>query len=599
MAELDDLESVRPKRGGTIVVIILVLAVAGGAAFGVRYYTQHTGHGMALQNAANSVQAFKRCLLGPPLEQGETVIWRVHRMELNRDPTSGGNDVADLSRRWPMRCAAHATTVRDAMRSIPSATPQQRRLADAAERTRTGLTRGFTETEGERRGEPSHLELFFTAATAAQLPQPNAPATGPLPPEAMSPVTRRDLTPLFTSAIHDPVRVLGTDRTTGTSLHVLFAQGGLYGCRFISSTDEAQHLTRATCSQLANAQPSVAAGDVAMFDVDDDYLSFPPVRIGVGRDANIVGLPGTTAPRNVPFAVRGYLATSGRAWVLETNNVEVDEAAETGNWRIARLGPGTQVVRAPMRLPEGSSRPELLPDRVIYLSPSDPAHGPARVGLFGRRLQDSAPIALNAVDAGDVADESRIVARCRTAAGAIAVLTGTDRASTVTLTAGPGWAPPARFVRGLRSATCGIGDLIALNVGTAPTILRVARCGLTGCAATEARIQSALSSILTRSAGADFAILEDRILVVWTPTEGGLRMRLAPLDAIDQARDRVIYDDHGHRGGWVQVPTIHVRGRVAVVTFADNDSQTDGPRPVAIRISRDGVVQAVQLQAGP
>jgi hypothetical protein len=125
-----------------------------------------------------------------------------------------------------------------------------------------------------------------------------------------------------------------------------------------------------------------------------------------------------------------------------------------------------------------------------------------------------------------------------------------------------------------------------------PTIHQI-RCTPTSCAPAEARPAS-LASVITRGGdGLQIADLGGRVLLVWSPAEGGLRMRLAPLAELDAAHDVVLYDAHTHRGGWVQNLALFARRYAAVAFFVDAERDANAGRPYAIRIDSTGAFRAV------
>ena len=61
--------------------------------------------------------------------------------------------------------------------------------------------------------------------------------------------------------------------------------------------------------------------DVSLFDADDAYEPFPPVRIGSGRNATVTGLaPG--APLSRAFAYRGSVTRDGVVTILDGGGLE-------------------------------------------------------------------------------------------------------------------------------------------------------------------------------------------------------------------------------------------------------------------------------------
>lgn len=585
----DDLEAKKSSNRGTVIAFAVVGAAAIGGGLFMRHHMKVTARDLAVHTAATSWNSLQRCLIGPPLAAGENVTLRLHKVEVDRDPLPQGGSASDTNERWPYRCAVHATTLRDALAGIEPMDATQQRLHDAAEHVRLNLTHGQLETTNIRTHEPTVFDALWDAASHVQLPTPGA-YTGPAAPVVSTMLTRDDFHPLFAHTGAGEVQILASDRTPAASLHVAIAQGDAYGCQFASAPDAEHNLATAHCAPLGT---TVAGGqtDAVMFDAVDAYTSYPPVRIGTGRDAKVSGLGTATVAEARPWAFRGAVSANGTISLIDSNNAEADDAAATGHWRLTQTHAGAAGFRGALTLPPESSRPDILPDRVLYLASSEPGHGPPRVGLFSRALSDGvAPLGAT-TDAGTVVEDSRIAGHCRTT-HALGVAIGAPHALIMMMSYGNAWRPPQTFDGHFDTLNCTETDVVATWTDARPPTIHQVRCNASGCTASQERVPS-LSSVWGRTGGTpEVADLDGNILMVWSPEEGGLRMRLAPVGHINDARDVVLYDDHGHQGGWVQAPNIFVRGTTAVVVFTDAERDTD-KHAFAVRIQQNGAFSAV------
>jgi hypothetical protein len=553
----------------------------------MRVEDQRTAH----QNAANAWASLQACLIGAPLQPGEDLTLRVHRVEVNRDPVPRGMSPSDMNDRWPYRCGAHAVALRDAVATFdPSGTPEHR-LRDAAEAARRNLTQGQTETGLLRGHQPTFVEALWTAARDAHLPAGRA--TGPAAPAVSPMLLRTDFHALFTDTAGGEPIILATDRTPGTALHVAMSQHQLYGCEFLAGSDAAHAFQTARCAAMG-VPIAGSQIDVSVFDADDRFQGFPPVRVGTGNDVRVAGLPGSTATAGDarPFVFRGSITDDGEVTLVDSNGTDVDAAADSGRWHIARArANGAAGFRGALTLPEASSRPDVLPDRLLYLASSEPGHGPGRVALFSRALTDNAGGLGPAVDAGTVLEDTRIAGRCRMGQDLAVALTAPGKLL-VALSFGGGWQQLAQFDGHFNAINCGEHSAAITWVEARPPSIHQVRCTATGCTESQAGVAS-LSTVITAAGGSpQIADLDGTVLVVWSPSEGGLRMRMAPLAQLNDAHDVVLYDDHAHLGGWALTPTLYARRNNAVVAFIDGEHEND-KQPFAIRIGRDGTFSAV------
>jgi hypothetical protein len=495
-----------------------------------------------------------------------------------------------MNDRWPYRCGAHAATLRDSLAAFDGPTTGEQHLRTAADTARRNLTQGQTETAQLRAHQPTYFDALWGAAREAHLP--DGTATGPAAPTPSAMLLRTDFHALFTDSNGGDPMILGTDRTPGIALHVAMAQHQLFGCDFPGG-DAAHAFTTAHCVALG-VPIAGSQVDVSVFDADDGFHGFPPVRVGTGNDIRVTGLPGSTATTGDarPYAFRGSVTDDGDITMVDSAGADFDSAADSGRWRLGRTrSTGAAGFRGAFTLPQSSSRPDVLPDRVIYLASSEPGHGPPRVALFSRALGANGGALGPAVDAGTVLEETRIAGHCSMGNDLAVALTAPGKLL-IALSFGGGWQHLSQFDGHYNAINCGEHTMAVTWVDQRPPAIHQVRCSATGCTASQTGVPS-LASVITAAGGSpQIADVDGNVLIVWSPQEGGLRMRMAPIAQINDARDVVLYDDHAHLGGWALTPTLYARRGNAVVAFVDGEHETD-KQPYAIRIAHDGTFAAV------
>ena len=245
----EDVAARKSSGRGTLIALAAIVVFGGGAGFFIRRSMQASERARTLTTASTAWRSLSRCLTGDaPLAAGEEVTWRVHRIELAREPVAPDAGEAATAGAWPYRCAPFATTLRDSLRAVSGADAAQRRLASLAERMRADLVLGRPGTLRPPEGQPAPLDELFAAATAAHLPAAGAPTGAPPPTPVQGVLTRAELRPLFATRADVETQVVSGDRTPGQGLRVLVSHGNLFGCRFRAGGDAASELATARCS---------------------------------------------------------------------------------------------------------------------------------------------------------------------------------------------------------------------------------------------------------------------------------------------------------------------------------------------------------------
>ena len=591
----DDFEAVeRASRRRSRLVMGFVVVVLSGAAAAGYIAMRNDDRRQAERGAATSWASLQHCLIGPALQPGEDLMWRVHRVEVNRDAVAANANAQSLRTHWPYRCAAHALALHTALDLLGATDAPHRRLEAAAARAHERLITGLVDTERDPHLPRTYLDDLWAAAAAVHFTAPAA-ITGEAAPAPAALLRRSDLVDLVHATSGGAATVAASDHTPAGGLSLLFGAATPFGCRFASGLATA-HCTAVT----AGAAPLV---DPSFFEVDDARPGFPPLRVGEAASARAYGLDADGSdPVARPYVYRGRLDADGTASWIDSAGHPVDEAAETGRWRITRMHGATRSVAA-LTLPEGASRPDFAGDRVVYIAASEARHGAARIGLFGRPLVEGSEVLGHTEDLGEVQEDARIVGSCRTLGfNAVVAAAPTDVAVWI------GHARHAADDSGGSSAgahggshpqnvgiTCGEHDATATWADDHGTTVRQIHCTTAPSAACHAVEGPGVSAMRARSPWA-LADLDGKVLVVWATAGGGLRMRLAPIDALAQARDVAIYDDSHHQGGLVNNLTLYVRHGAAVAEFSDQVAGDTAWHAFAIRIGSDGSVRPVTLE---
>lgn len=526
------------RRG--VLGAVFALLLAGGAA-GVTLAKR-----AEKAEAAQAASSLRDCLLGGPLDPGESAVQRVRRRQLALFELSDSERTKRGMRLWPLAC-------RDA------ADHALQKLADVA-------------SDQERRSLGDLVrDLSSPAAVTKDLSGTLPVVMGLLDAHFAAPVTRgKDPIPPVVPSIAglSPAAALSrkgtalnrcyTEDNPGVTLPVLVDEEGLPAPLFCSFRADSRDAHCRLLRELA-AVRGHGLRLLGTADPDAEHLVFAGRRGSEG-----VFVTGSPTPIDKLYSYGGYSASDGSVSVLGW-----DEAARGLVLVQGKKGePGKRIALKPnFRVGNYFYGSQLLWDQVLVrgITPDNER----RLYLLPLGGDDQRSFGL--VDIGELPEAGLIRAGeeeqphltgCRTRKATVVRVRGTDSDFLTFRLNSTFTSPveaPAFGVLGCYGTTATIVD-VAYGKAGATRIFHDA-CTSAGCTHSEVRGQALDkdSSDLRPAEASDIAAVDlgGQLLVAWLAGErGGLRVRLAPPDRFERAPDVVLLDDHVLDGKNTDVSTV-------------------------------------------
>jgi hypothetical protein len=571
------LEQIRPRRWPVLVGVLVVLA-AGVVGVTVLFGRMARA---SREREGRAWATLQRCLVGAePLANGEAPSSRLRRIQLTAVGIPWRAKGQDA---WPGWCSSRAHALHEALREAGHEQAGAKDLGYWAEHLGKELhDHPYPETD-----IGVVVDFLWAAARAQALPPAEAdevPAT-PAAAQALTVDALRAIPPLSAAAF--PLGLVSDDRVPTEPMRLLVVGEQAAKAPYLCAAREKSDVL--ACATLPPALEHVEARQLGAAEDGAAPLLFaaPAGESGIYRSSD-----GSLFDEVASYG--GFVRADGFAADLSW-----DRAHE--QFRLRRGRPGQPLRDARFKLDgvQDDAQVALLWDAMVWA-----ANGSVSV----RHLLDGdapmgAPAVVASVAEGGLAPGTPLRA-CRTPQALTLLVRGEDR-DTVTIDTGERWSTPITY-----DAIVGRAETLTCH-GTSATFTALraikesgwvegsvtqARCSPGACAAQTTELAKvfpdAKETMPVRIAAAD---LEGKLLLVWQAgTVGGLRMRLAPQERIEEPADVVIYDDV-MEGGAV-VPTsnllqwaLFARGTYAVALL----STTAGV--YALRI--DGAGKVTPLKA--
>ncbi len=267
-------------------LVALAAALAVAAVVRVRARRREKA---AVAELGTAVRGYLECLLGPPLERGETARARLRRIETGLpEPSLGAASKEDP---WPLRCRADI----DRAHAIILATPSLLH-APAAERLDGLLERARSDPAPE--GAPDLISELVDAvpATGASAAARAYPPPSPhLAPEAASPLSAAALVPLPVHTRSFPDELPSTDPL---SLWLTFVEPKNPGSTCAFTPRHGEPLREVTCTEarrgvVAIPHDSATEAPGYLRNAHGHFDTFEVVRPGTPESPNVVSVPGS------------------------------------------------------------------------------------------------------------------------------------------------------------------------------------------------------------------------------------------------------------------------------------------------------------------
>jgi hypothetical protein len=550
-----------------VIAIVVAVAVLLGVGVGVWRHKRSK----AAREADVAAASLQRCLLGPPLAEGETAGARLHRIALGNPPTD-----------WPSRCNPLASELADAL--------------DAAGRGSDGAEvcakwgKGF---------DLDAMEQTPWSITLPAVPQGAEPSDkGPGAPAAPEVADER----LAALSAHGSLAKTSSDAMPGRALNVLLGPDVL--CSFSKGLDQA------ACSGISSRAPQGA----------QSFELWPPTDDGAPVWVTDFVTPGGKVQRF-------FRADNGK--LVDTQSPErAVYAYGYGDGRVLTLGPAGEE-RDGFDLTLWKGKEHEKPMSLDFESRSLALYGDRM--LWTRRADDdldhlySAKIGTDPLDLGKAEDHGALEVvpnafdACRTKnALAVVLLRGADARVMFFSDAGASQLMQAKLRADAsvvhRAFACGEDDVSITRVVTRTRtrsttdsigyIVQYARCTESGCSTEEVDVDKMLEGVTdgvrpsgTKNTEVVAAGLGGKLLVVWRSRSRGVRVRLATPKELGQAKDSIVYDDGIQDGLAAKVSSVfrmslYPRYDAAVLLL----ERVANRGVVGMRVAKDGGVSPVAVR---
>jgi hypothetical protein len=537
----DDLESMvaeqKRRRRRLLAISGGLVVVIGGGLFALSTYQSN----QAEARIAAAFGSLSRCLVGAPLEPRESAGTRVRRLQLTAMTLADDQRAMDGGQSWPDRCSPFAYQLDEALRDAGRATGEKE-LAHAAAalgkqlKEPTSFTADLTESV-ETVWSLSELEKIHAS--------PAVTIAGP--PGRAEPLDADGLargTPLAQKAFS--FKTVFTEPHPALDLRILIDDPGTpLLCTIKRAAAEAK------CAALPQAITASKQG-LRLFGTSDDGAAALIFAGNRGSEGIFRADSGELVDRF--YAYGGYAAADGFSAVLGWKEQEKELVAT----RKLAGAPKTQATLKPsFRTGNPYYSAQMLWDQVLLRGVTKDN----RRRLFAQSLGRTGDVLGEAVDVGELPepglvqgglDEPPHITGCKTAEATVVRVKGYDN-DFMTFRLGGAWSAPISPEITGGTLSCSKSTAAITRVEPAPasssfnTTFRQVRCTSAGCRTDEVKMEQLLHRRLEfapKEGHADAVDLDGKLLVVWAAGErGGIRMRLAPADAIAAAPDVILYDD--------------------------------------------------------
>lgn len=512
----------------------LGVAALGGLAFGVMRVLDNRD--TVARDAAWS--RLNVCLLGAPLEEGETPVSRLGNVQLGvlgvpvEKRVKSGTDAA-----WPAVCAPHASALQEHAGSSP--------LGDAARALASVLKSDASVTADLR----AQVERLYREAAALKLevkPAPDAvPAPAPAAPLFSSEAFRALPKLLSGSFSLSNVRDMPS---SGPKVHFLIDQHDMPEGPVLCTATAADPAVR--CLKVPAAVATLSPGLRLLGTTDDGARPF-----------YFAGDRGQL----------GIFPPEGKAAIDSAVTLGASARADGSLALLLRRGTGKDV-----RLVVHPAQGPAIERSLLQPTELDPAgqiglswdwvmyKRAARAGtpshLFARKIEGAPGEAKPAIDVGEIdepapadkADKDPPIVACRTDE-ALSVRVRGARVDTLALFTGGRWSAPVKLstrggtlsCRGIEAVTTSIEHLIegAKDYAT----VSQSRCTSSGCTPISIPLKQMLAGmseiVPTDASGIVAADVGGKLAIVWNGGPlGGLRMRFGAPDRMKDTADIIVAD---------------------------------------------------------
>lgn len=525
-------EQKRLKRRALLIGAVLLIVLGGGGIALLRKVESDN-----TEKVAASWSAFSRCLVGEPLAAGEKPSLRFRNLQLSAMvlPEPQRSEPGQLP--WPNRCSYPAHAVREALRDSGLAKKDEKDLAYWAE----NLGKLLKERKPAQDDLSEPIDKVWEEATKAQLVA--GKADGPLPIAPARPLTLDDLRkadPITKESF--ALKAAFEEPFQSPKLHLLVEDKSVAASPFLCTFAG----TSAQCAKLPASIATGHSGFRLLGSTADEAA--PLVFLGQGGSEGIFrSQGGELVDRVVSFDA--YAAKSGFVALVAAGN------NENGEFKMLTQEAPGMPMKSTLFEPE-KMQPKLkriyggrmLWDQLLIQAYDQDD----KLKLYAMQVTPKGASPL--VEVGEL-ESGGAISGCRTAETIVARI-GVD-SSMLTFLAGGRWSKPVSAAGSTSGTFSCRGSEAIFTYEWGPT---QARCTAAGCQdqnVDRELLYNKLADFAPRDKFFGSVELDGKLLVVWAGGQfAGLRMRLAPIEQIAQAKDIVIFDDRVQDGALKDLSTM-------------------------------------------
>ncbi len=489
---------------------------------------------------ASAWSELNACLLGGPLDAGQSAAARVRSMQLSimGVPLEKRAKLGDYA--WPGSCGRYGHAVSEALRERN----KTQGLAESAEK----LAKALQDEKSDQADLTPLIERAWSDAQALGLTVSPAPSVAP-PPPAQAALTLESLP--ASARLSTRTFPLANVRTPTFSHPALWflvdmPESGSLLCHAV------QAHAAVSCKKLPDAAAKLGPGLRLWGTTDDD--TEPMLFAGDRGSAGIVRMPSGAKLAEV-MTYGAYARRDGSATLLVWN----DAGRDVRFVRYPKEGPPSeQKVLDAKDIGNPYYVTGLIWGWLVYEAYDKEAD---EIRMYARRIPDAGTKLGPLTIAGKVWEpgvvrayqEEPLIVGCRTDKALAVVLAGRGHDSVSFFTDGK-WTTPVPSEQSGGTVTCrGIEATTTRVVFTQkankswPTVTQ-SRCNVSACSGTTVRLEDLIPGLVdlapaeTRQVQA--ADVDGNLALIWHGGDhGGLRMRFAPAERMRDVPDRVIYDD--------------------------------------------------------
>jgi len=540
--------SAKRRRRGIAITAVILVVLAGIAAFGVTRYLR----AQAAERVIEGWSSLSTCLLGQPLEKGQSASLRFRAMQLSavtdfevkRQPAQGEP--------WPDRCGRYALQLNEGLKGTALGEGTGKELVVSSQQLGELLTKKETFWQDLSEAVDQTFEHGTQSGillrTKPDIPKP-PPAAEALNADSLASGASATDRPLDLGKVQFEIH-------GGPQVRLLVADGAFERAPFLCTYGRDVARCASLTKRIVAASPT---GHQLLGTADENAA---PLVFGgkAGADGIFRAASGDLMAKAT--SVGGYVAADGFAAVLaldKTGKRLELLRGKAGDEKVRRR----PVTPAPLKLEQVDRDAQLLFGHVVvvgektdglWLASAQVDPGPLGLGRFeliGKIREPDEKKKGAETRVKPKAEPKQRITGCKSGQAMVARVT-LEGQSALTFWLNGRWSEPVKVPTAAGTLTCRRSEASITHVdtgrGTSPLATTVAhhQCTPSECQSNTVTLRELLIGELGLAPEAVVAAtdLDGKLLVAWVAGQrGGLRFRLAQAGEITKTPDVILYDD--------------------------------------------------------